>query len=240
MTHGPTPPSGAALARPVAPPLEERDPAADGAVLPTIECGKFTAHLDAFAWAPGRVQRQREFWFLSLVGSQVALRAVWARLLKGEQATVLVDGPLGRASFATLGPEGAGGWRAHAAALPSAGGHQLALFPASSFFLAERDDFIVIPPPRRSLRGVPLPTRHYRFLNRRVDLPLHPTWAAWLWERALRQGEATALETYGLDGPAYRCAPNPARLRADISAAVASGALTVGPVAEVPGRALAA
>ncbi len=144
--------------RPVAPPLEERDPAAAGAVLPTIECGKFTAHLDAFAWAPGRVQRQRDFSFLSLVGSQVALRALWARLLKGELSTVLPDGPLGRASFATLGPEGAGGWRAHTAVLPSAGGHQLALFPASSFFLAERDDFVLIPPPRGSARGVPLPT----------------------------------------------------------------------------------
>ena len=240
MTHTLTPLDGAAPTRPVAPLPEERDPAAAGAVLPTIECGKFTAHLDAFAWAPGRVQRQRDFSFLSLVGSQVALRALWARLLKGEQATVLLDGPLGRASFATLGPEGAGGWRAHAAALPSAGGHQLTLFPASSFFLAERDDFILIPPPRGSARGVPLPTRHYRFLNRRVDLPLHPTWADWLWERALRRGEATPLETYGLDGRAYRCAPNPARLRADISAAVASGALTVAPLAEVPERAFAA
>ena len=240
MTHILPSMGGATAVRPVAPPLEERDPADPGATLPTIECGKFTAHLDAFAWAPGRVQRQREFAFLSIVGSQVALRALWARLLKGELATVLPNGPLDRASFATLGPEGAGGWRAHAAALPSAGGHQLALFPASSFFLAERDDFVLIPPPRGSARGVPLATRHFRFLNRRVDLPLHPTWADWLWERALRQGEAAALETYGLDGRAYRCAPNPKHLRADLSAAVASGALTVGPLDEPPVRALAA
>ena len=93
---------------------------------------------------------------------------------------------------------------------------------------------------RGSARGVPLPHRHYRFLNRRIDLPLHPTWADWLWDRALRRREAVALETYGLDGGAYRCAPHPERLRADISAAVASGALAVDPPAGAPERALAA
>ena len=239
MTHGLPSPGGATPTRPAAPPLEERDPAAAGAVLPTIECGKFTAHLDAFAWAPGREQRQRELWFLSLVGPQVALRAIWARLLKGEVATVLPDGPFGRASFATLGPEGPGGWRSSSAALPSAGGHQLALLPTSSFFLTEHDDFILIPPPRGSARAVAPQDGHYRFLNRRVDLPLHPAWADWLWARALRRGEAAALETYGLDGPAYRCAPNPARLRADISAALAAGALRVDPCPDRSERAAA-
>ena len=105
------------------------------------------------------------------------------------------------------------------------------------------DAWFAPPAPDRSAwrtDRVPLPIRHYRFLNRRVDLPLHQTWADWLWERALRRGEAAALETYGLDGPAYRCAPNPKHLRADISAAVASGALTVGPLSEAPERALAA
>lgn len=211
-----------------APSLEGRDPVATGAILPTIECGKFTAHLDAFAWTRGRVHRQLDFWFLSLVGSQVALRAIWARLLKGEIATVLPDGPLGRASFATLGPEGAGGWRARTASLPGAGGHQLALFPESAFFLTGKDDFTLIPPPRGHARDVPLPHLHYRYLNRRTDLPLHPEWAGWLWARALRLGEATKLETYGLADRAHRCAPNPARLRADLSAAVAAGELTVG------------
>ena len=147
MTDNLSPTIGAVPSRPTTTPLEKRDPTATDAVLPTIECGKFTAHLDAFAWAPGRAQRQLDFWFLSLAGPQPALRALWARLLKGEPATVLLDGPLGRASFAILGPEGAGGWRARSAALPSAGGHQLALFPASSFFLTERDDFTLIPLP---------------------------------------------------------------------------------------------
>jgi len=240
MTHDLPPLGGATPTRPAAPPLEERDPAAAGAVLPTIECGKFTAHLDAFAWTKGRAYRQLDFWFLSLVGPQVALRALWARLLKGELATVLLDGPLGRASFATLGPEGTGGWRARAANLPSAGGHQLALFPDSSFFLTGKDDFTLVPPPRGHTRAAPQSVLHYRYLNRRTDLPLHPEWADWLWARALRRGEATALETYGLDGRAYRCVPNPARLRADISTAVAAGELTVGDAVELPDRAAAA
>ena len=170
-------------------PLEGRDPVAPGEALPTIECGKFTAHLDAFAWGKGRAYRQMDLWFLSLVGPQVALRALWARLLKGELATVLLDGSHGRASFATLGPEGAGGWRARTAVLPSAGGHQLALFPDSSFFLTGKDDFTLVPPPRGHTRAAPQSVLHYRYLNRRTDLPLHPEWADWLWARALRRPE---------------------------------------------------
>lgn len=75
----------------------------------------------------------------------------------------------------------------------------------------------------RSPARRPAPTPH-----RRTDLPLHPDWADWLWARALRRGEAVALETYGLDGQAHRCMPVEARLRADISAAVASKELTLG------------
>ncbi len=59
---------------------------------------------------------------------------------------------------------------------------------------------------------------HYRFLNRRLDLPLHPTWAAWLWDRALAAGEAVPLESRGLC--AYRCLPDIEKLAADLGAAL--------------------
>lgn len=66
---------------------------------------------------------------------------------------------------------------------------------------------------------------HYRFLNRRLDLPLHPSWATWLWERALRTREAVPLESRGLC--AYRCVPNPEGLAEDITSAVGRGSLRI-------------
>jgi hypothetical protein len=50
-------------------------------------------------------------------------------------------------------------------------------------------------------------------------------WHGWLWERALRAGEAVALEAEGIR--AYRCTPNSEALAAELSAAVRSGRLRV-------------
>ena len=66
---------------------------------------------------------------------------------------------------------------------------------------------------------------HYRFLNRRVDLPLHPSWAGWLWDRGLASGETEALHSAGIY--AYRCRPDVAQIEEDISAAVRSRRLIV-------------
>jgi hypothetical protein len=69
------------------------------------------------------------------------------------------------------------------------------------------------------------PALHYRFLNRRVDLPLHSSWAAWLWERGLKANEVDALRSLGVH--AYRCRPDPPALQEDVGQAVRRGQLTV-------------
>lgn len=66
---------------------------------------------------------------------------------------------------------------------------------------------------------------HYRFLNRRVNLPLHPSWAEWLWERGFASGEAEALHSVGIH--AYRCRPDATQIEEDVGAAVRRGRLTV-------------
>jgi hypothetical protein len=58
-----------------------------------------------------------------------------------------------------------------------------------------------------------------------VDLPLYAGWDAWVWGRALRTGEAAALEAEGIR--AYRCTPNPDALAVELSAAVRDGVLRV-------------
>src|SRR5438046_2712535 len=82
----------------------------------------------------------------------------------------------------------------------AAGYHGLVV-PEAAQVGADRADFLIFP---RALDEAP--ALHYRFLTRRQDLPLHPAWAGWLWERARRRGEAMPLESRGL--LAYRCTPD--------------------------------
>ena len=189
--------------------------------LPVLQAGGFSASVDAYAWELDSSQdaRRMRLWFLSLLGSQQAVRALWARLIKGEVATLSTE-ILGTARFCALAPEGPQGWRFFTASLPSAAGFQGVLVPRIAFYTHDHVDFLLLP---RQLEEAVL--LHCRFLNRRLDLPLHPTWADWLWQRALRTEEAVALETLGL--LAYRCHPNVEALSADLTEAVQGGVLNV-------------
>lgn len=194
--------------------------------LVALQVGGFGASVDAYAWEPDPdpAARRMRLWFLSLLGPQQALKAIWARLLRGEVATLSREA-LGQARFCALAPEGPRAWRSFTARLPGTGGHQLVLLPEAARHAAARDDFLLLP--RTADEAA---TLHARFLDRRVDLPLHASWADWLWARAVAVGEAVALEAEGI--LAYRCAPQPAPLAADLSAAVAGGTLRVPEVQE--------
>ena len=209
------------------------------AALPSLEADGFTAAVDAYAWeqdTDAGTPRMR-LWFLSMLGPQQSVKALWVRLVRGEVATMRfgTEGGLGRARFCALAPEGPRSWRYFAAALPASAGHHAVLAPEAALYADERSHFVVLP--RAVEHAAAL---HYRFLNRRVDLPLHPWWAGWLWSRAIARGEATALEARGL--AAYRCAPDVEALAADLSAAVRAGALAVpdsGAPAAAPAAAIA-
>jgi hypothetical protein len=155
-------------------------------------------------------------WLVSLLGSQQAVKALWARLVKGEAGT-LTMGDLD-VRFCALAPEGARAWRFFRASLPAAGGYHGLLVPEVALFTAERPDFLLLKRPADDAAKL-----HYRFLNRRVALPLHPSWADWLWNRALRSGEGRALESHGLK--AFRCVPDEAELASDLAAEIGRGAL---------------
>ena len=187
--------------------------------LPTVHLGGFAATVDACAWEldtdPGA--RRMRIWFLSLLGPQEAVRAIWARLIKGETATIALEA-MGTARFCTLAPEGPRRWRFFSASLRTVAGYHGVLVPEAARYLAERIDFVLLP--RSAEQAASL---HYRFLNRRLDLPLHPLWASWLWERAIRSGETVRLDSWGVH--AYRCHPNPELLAHDLGEAVRQHAL---------------
>ena len=155
-------------------------------------------------------------WLVSLLGSQQAVKALWAQLVKGDTATL--SDPGAGARFCTLAPQGPRAWRFFRASLPASSAYHGVLVPDVAVFASECSEFLLLE------RGTDEASRlHYRFLNRRVSLPLHPSWAEWLWERALRTGEARALESFGVES--YRCIPNEVALRSDITAAIRRGAL---------------
>ena len=179
----------------------------------TIRIAGFTATVDACARDDGQI------WFLSLLGNQQSVRALWARLVKGETAYFSED-ELGGGSPCWLAGEAWGTWRFYSARLPSGAAYHGLLVPDLATYAADRRDFLLL---ARSEDEAP--ALHYRFLNRRLDLPLHPSWAAWLWERGLNADEVDALESMGVH--AYRCRPDPASLQEDISQAVRRHALPV-------------
>ena len=64
----------------------------DPEALYTINAAGFSATADAFARDP----HSQGLWFLSMVGSQTALKAIWASLLKQPPDVAhLIQGPMG-------------------------------------------------------------------------------------------------------------------------------------------------
>jgi hypothetical protein len=190
-----------------------------------IRAAGFTATVDACAQDGGQL------WFLSLLGSQQAVRALWARLVKGETAYLSED-ELTSGYPCWLAREACGTWRFYGARLPSGSAYHGMLVPEMAAYLCDWKDFLLLARTEEEA-----PALHYCFLNRRVDLPLHPSWAAWLWERGLHADEVQALESLGVH--AYRCRPDARALQRDISQAVQQRRLAV-PSEEPPERAEAA
>lgn len=159
-----------------------------------------------------------QLWFLSMLGSQQAIRAIWARLIKGEAAE-LAPGEHASGQSCWLPYAERGTFRFHGCRLPATGSYQGMIVPEAACYLADRPDFVLL------VREGTEPLLHYRFLSRRIDLPMHSSWAAWLWERGTRAGEITRLDAIGVD--AYYCRPDAGKLQDDVSEAVRSGLLSV-------------
>ena len=180
----------------------------------TIRAGGFSATVD------GCARDAEELWFVSMLGHQQAVRAIWARLVKGE-AAYLSETEFGGQPV-PLAREAWGTWRFSGLRLPSGSAYHGMLVPELAAYAADRRDFLLLA--RQQDEAAHL---HYRFLNRRLDLPLHPLWAEWLWSRGLENGEVETLTSVGAE--AFRCRPEPEALREDIGEAVRRRVLSVQP-----------
>ncbi len=203
--------------------LDPEDPVSGtGQTLYTISAGGYSATADAFA----RDEATEGLWFVSMVGSQTALKAIWASLLKqhGDAAHIIrgADGMLlsGDYQRCVIPFETIGTWTTKIARLPVSGGWHALVYTKQAEYGFEKDSFLLM-----AQSEVEAPALHHRFLDKRSPLPLHGSWAGWLWERGIEEGEIVPLQSVGIS--AYRCSPKSDKLREDLSAAVASGRLTL-------------
>ena len=188
----------------------------------TITAGGFSATADAFA----RDDKTDSLWFVSMVGSQTALKAIWASLLKQPPDTAhIIRGVDGMALSSgydrcVIPHETMGTWTTKIARLPVSGGWHALVYTKTAEFSFEKDSFLLLAQSEEEA-----PALHHRFLDKRSPLPLHRSWAEWLWHRGLDKGEIVPLQSVGVS--AYRCSPKAKELREDLSDAVASGWLTL-------------
>ncbi len=116
---------------------------------------------------------------VSLVGSREAVKAIWARLMKGE-AAYLNNGSETR----PVRINNLVGAKLLTERLPSSAFHGLLLSNTllrGELVLCENED--------------ELPSRLFQLLTQKLHLPLHEAWKDWLWGYALESGSLSQLTT---------------------------------------------
>ena len=190
----------------------------------TISAGDFSAAMDAFAVAPPEnPDRLSSLRFLSMLGPQSSLKAIWSSLLNsppkpGHLTPGADELVLNEEMITCQTPaESLGTWTTR---LANRMGWHAGTYSKIAEYSHERDDFLLVVRP-----GEDPAKRRHRFLDRRVSIPLHRSWAGWLWERGLEKVEIQPLECLGIR--AWRCIPKPEQLEEDLSRGVAQGVLTL-------------
>ena len=77
-----------------------------------------------------------------------------------------------------------GTWTTKIARLPVTGGWHALVYTKTAEYGYEKDSFLLLAQSREEA-----PALHHRFLDKRSPLPLHGSWADWLWQRGLDNGE---------------------------------------------------
>ena len=134
----------------------------------TISAGGFSATADAFA----RDDSTDGLWFVSMVGSQTALKAIWASLLKQPPDVAhIIRGADGMAlsggyQRCVVPHETIGTWTTKISRLPVSGGWHALVYTKTAEYAFERDSFLLL-----AQNEDEAPALHHRFLDRRSPLP---------------------------------------------------------------------
>ena len=79
------------------------------------------------------------------------------------------------------------------ARLPVSGGWHALVYTKTAEYGFEKDSFLLLAQSEEEA-----PAQHHRFLDKRSPLPLHGSWAGWLWDRGLDNGEIVPLQSVGV------------------------------------------
>lgn len=208
---------------------DELEEAADR-LLYRITSGGFQADVDTVAYV--KTADLTNLWFLSAVGTHQSCRTIASRILKSKpDNAVLQPNPMAKDAgypwhFNTSrANDYTHGWTFSTKRLPESRAYNLVVIPLIAIHNRTEPQFILLSPDRDQPDPATMAALHYRYLDSRTSEPLHPSWAPWLWERAIIRREATLLE--GIGRPVFKCDPDYDDLSLSVSRAIAAGELTV-------------
>ncbi len=162
----------------------------------TISGQGFSATCDAFAVSP----KTENIWFASMIGSLRAVRAITANLCTNPPVRVFInsDDPMDHYRSFTPAEPNMRNWEHREQKLPNTQLHHSLVYSTRAKYGTAGHLFVILcQDPEEA------PDRHYRFLDQRVAIPLHPSWAGWLWEEGLANESIVPLESHGIR--AYLC-----------------------------------
>ena len=198
-----------------------------------ISSGGFDADVESVAYVAE--EDHTSLWFLSAVGTQQSCRTIAARMLKQAPDNAVLQPNKAAATAgmtchfnARRAHDCMTPWTFSVKRLPQSRAWHLVMTPLMALHDRQEPHFLLLlllAPDYGEDDSERLAQLHFAYLDRRTREPLHPSWADWLWERALRLGEALLLD--GTGRPAYLCRPDYNRQSLDVSMAVADRELTV-------------
>lgn len=183
--------------------------------LSTIQSDGFSAVVDAYA----RDFTEETIWFLSMLGNQTALKAIAAQLLSlPPKAVHIVDEKSNDPSqdeylSCKIPDRTIGTWTHKITRLPNTKAFHSLLYTKKAEYAHDSLDFVLL-----SRTQEEAPALHYMFLDRRTNVPLHESWAQWLWDHGIDNDFIIPLQSKGIF--AYICTPDPGIIIEDLSQAI--------------------
>ena len=189
----------------------------------TVSAGGFSATADAIAFN----ERTEEIYFVSLIGPQTAVKAIWAALLDRNPKPVHIhrqsdeDGENVRYTRLAIPSDTIGTWTHKISKLPVSRAYHAMVYTRLAEYGGDRNKFVIL----SASHEENLAQLHLRFLDQRSNLPIHRSWGDWLWDRGRNLDEIVPLHGHNIR--AYACEFDEDRLAIDISDAIREGRLQV-------------
>ena len=182
----------------------------------TISGRGFSATCDAFVVN----QHAETIWFASMIGSRQAIRAISANLMTLPAQRVFLNSDDPGDGYHAFTPAEATrkNWTSRIQRLPNSSIYHGMTYSQTLEYNGDENQFVLITRPHQEEADL-----YYRFLNRRLTIPLHPEWSQWLWQAGQDYQEIIPLEAHGVS--ASYCIVSQPSIKKRISEAIQAGQL---------------